>query len=117
MTNVLEAHPSITGVYAANDEMAMGVLAALKSRGLNKKVILVGNDGIKDVLDAITTGDIYATNAESPFYEGVQVADIAAKIVNKQTIPAKTTLEGRLVNKSNIATYWKYLNKIGDPTD
>jgi len=117
MTNLLEAHPGIKGVYASNDEMAMGVLAALKAKGLNKKVILIGNDGIKDALNAITSGDIYATIAESPYYEGVQVADIAEKIISKKVIPAETTLEGRMVNKSNIADYWKYLNKIGDPTD
>ena len=117
MTNVLQANPDITGVYAANDEMAMGVLAALKSRNLNKKVVLVGNDGIKDVLDAITSGDIYATNAESPFYEGVQVADIAGKILTNKSTPPKTTLEGQLVDKTNISDYWSYLTKMGDPND
>ncbi len=83
MTNVLQAHPDIKGVYAANDEMAMGVLSALKASNLNKKVILVGNDGIKDVLDAITAGDMYATHAESPFYEGSEVAKIASDIIVK----------------------------------
>lgn len=117
MTNILQAHPDINGVYAANDEMAMGVLAALKARGLNKKVIVVGNDGIKDVLDAISSGDIYATNAESPFYEGVQVADIAGDILSKKNVPPATTLEGKLVAKANIADYWNYLKSIGDPND
>jgi ribose transport system substrate-binding protein len=117
MTNVLQAHPDIVGVYAANDEMAMGVLSALKARSLNQKVVLVGNDGIKDVLDAITAGDIYATNAESPFNEGVKVADIANDILNKKSVPAETTLEGQLVDKTNITDYWNYLKNIGDPND
>jgi ribose transport system substrate-binding protein len=117
MTNVLQAHPDINGVYAANDEMAMGVLAALKAGGKAGKVVLVGNDGIKDSLDAITSGDMYATNAESPFEEGIKVADIAGDILKGKSVPGATTLEGQLVTKSNASQYWNFLKSIGDPND
>lgn len=117
MTNVLQAHPDLNGIYAANDEMAMGVLAALKAGGLTGKVQVVGNDGIKDALDAISAGTLAASNAESPFYEGVKVADIANSIIKGETIPPATTLEGQLVNKDNAAKYWDYLKSIGDPQD
>ena len=117
MTNILQAHPNINGVYAANDEMAMGVLAALKAAGKEGKVVLVGNDGIKDALDAITTGTMYATNAESPFAEGVKVADIAGDILNGTSVPNAATLEGQLVTKANVNQYWAYLKSIGDPND
>jgi ribose transport system substrate-binding protein len=70
MTNVLQAHPDVNGVYAANDEMAMGVLAALKAANLATKVTLVGNDGIADSLAAVAAGEMYATNAESPYAPG-----------------------------------------------
>lgn len=117
MTNVLQAHPDINGIYAANDEMAMGVLAALKARGLEGKIVVVGNDGIKDALDAITGGTLYGSNAESPFYEGVKVADIAGNILKGQSVSPATTLEGQLVTKANVAKYWDYLKSIGDPQD
>ncbi len=117
MTNILQAHPDINGVYAANDEMAMGVLAALKAAGKAGKVVLVGNDGIKDSLDAIASGDMYATNAESPFEEGIKVAEIAGDIINGKSVPAATTLEGQLVTKSNLSQYWNFLKSIGDPND
>jgi ribose transport system substrate-binding protein len=117
MTNLLQANPDVNGVYAANDEMAMGVLSALKARNLNGKVMLVGNDGIKDALDAVTAGDMYATFAESPFNEGVQVADIAGNILNGKNPPPQTILEGQLVDKTNVAQYWDYLKSIGDPQD
>jgi ribose transport system substrate-binding protein len=117
MTNILQAHPDINGVYAANDEMAMGVLSALKARGKAGQVVLVGNDGIKDALDAISSGDMYASNAESPFAEGAKVADIAGNILKGTSIPPATTLEGKLVNKGNVSQYWDYLKGIGDPND
>lgn len=117
MTNVLQAHPNIDGVYAANDEMAMGVLAALKSRNLAGKVTLVGNDGISDALAAIASGQMYATNAESPYALGQQVADLATSITNGQQVPSDKKLEGELVTKSNVKQYAQHLIAIGDSAD
>lgn len=117
MTNILQAHPDIQGVYAANDEMAMGVLAALKARNLAGKVVLVGNDGISDALAAIASGDMYATNAESPFALGKQVADLATAVMAGQTVDANTKLEGQLVTKDNVKAYAQHLVQIGDSAD
>jgi ribose transport system substrate-binding protein len=117
MTNILQAHPDINGVYAANDEMAMGVLAALKSRSLAGKVVLVGNDGISDALAAIADGQMYATNAESPYALGQKVSDLAASILTGKAVDKNTTLEGQLVTKDNVKTYAQHLVSIGDSAD
>ena len=118
MTNVLQANPDIVGVYAANDEMAMGVLAALKARSLAGKVVLVGNDGISDALAAIESGDMYATNAESPYALGQQVVDIALTVVAGQKVSSNDeTLEGELVTKANVKQYAQHLVQIGDGAD
>lgn len=115
MTNVLQAHPDINGVYAANDEMAMGVLAALKAAKLTDKVTLVGNDGIDDALNAINKGEMAATNAESPFYEGMKVAEIAGNIIDGKSVSQETTLKGTVVTKDTISDYQNYLKGLGVP--
>lgn len=117
MTNVLQAHPNINGVYAANDEMAMGVLAALKARNLENKVTLVGNDGISDALSAIASGEMYATNAESPYALGQQVSDLATAITKGKQVAKDKKLEGELVTKANVEQYAKHLMAIGDSAD
>ncbi|MEU6578095.1 substrate-binding domain-containing protein [Streptomyces sp. NPDC046805] len=117
MTNILQAHPNIDGVYAANDEMAMGALAALKSRHLAGKVRLVGNDGIADALAAIQAGTMYATNAESPYALGQKVAGLAGNVLDGKKVSAEETLQGKLVTKSNVKEYAKYLVGIGDSAD
>jgi DNA-binding LacI/PurR family transcriptional regulator len=45
-TELLDRHPDMTAIYAANDSMALGALAALKERGLSAPgdVSLVGYD-------------------------------------------------------------------------
>ena len=117
MTNILQANPGIQGVYAANDEMAMGVLAALKSRNLAGKVVLVGNDGISDALAAIDAGEMYATNAESPFALGQQVTDLAANVMGGTSVEAEKKLEGQLVTKADVKAYAQHLAEIGDSAD
>jgi ribose transport system substrate-binding protein len=114
MTNVLQAHPDINGVYAANDEMAMGVVSALKARGLSGTVKVVGNDGIADALAAIKAGTMYATNAESPFVLGKQVVTIAAKVAKGEQVDKHTVLQGRLVTAKDITDLCTFLTGEGD---
>ncbi|MFJ6904530.1 substrate-binding domain-containing protein [Streptomyces griseoluteus] len=117
MTNILQAHPDIDGVYAANDEMAMGALAALKSRGLAGKVKLVGNDGIADALAAVRAGTMYATNAESPYALGQKVVSLTGDVLDGKKVAGEEVLQGRLVTKSTVKSYADYLVGIGDSAD
>ncbi|MEV0200404.1 substrate-binding domain-containing protein [Nonomuraea sp. NPDC050691] len=114
MTNVLQANPDIDGVYAANDEMAMGVLSALKARNLVGKVKVVGNDGIADALAAVAAGEMYATNAESPFALGQKVVSLAGDVLGGKQVQADETLQGKLVAKDNVKEYADYLAGLGD---
>ena len=45
----------IKGIWAANDDMGVGALEALRAEGLAGKVPIVGVDGIKSAVDAVRT--------------------------------------------------------------
>jgi ribose transport system substrate-binding protein len=53
---LLAAHPDIDGIWSANDNMAVGAIAALKEAGLAGKVKVTGNDGIPEAFDSIEAG-------------------------------------------------------------
>ncbi len=114
MTNILQSHHDIVGVYAANDEMAMGVIAALKAAGLSGKVKVVGNDGIADAVKAIKDGSLYATNAESPFALGSEVMGLAGQVANGQKVEKNKVLEGSLVKAADVKAYCAKLATLGD---
>jgi len=114
MTNVLQSHRDIVGVYAANDEMAMGVIAALKAAGLSGKVKVVGNDGIADAVKAIKDGSLYATNAESPFALGSEVMGLAGQVAGGQKVEKNKVLEGFLVKSADVTSYCAKLAALGD---
>lgn len=63
-TNILNRHPDVKAIYAANDTMALGALRAVENLGLD--VIVVGTDGIPEAIDAVKEGRLAATIAQDP---------------------------------------------------
>jgi erythritol transport system substrate-binding protein len=61
MQTILQSNKNIQGVISGNDTMALGIEAALKAAGLDKKVTVVGFDGSPDVIASIKAGGIKAT--------------------------------------------------------
>src|SRR3954452_11978804 len=65
---LLQSHPDATAIYAHNDEMAIGAIAAIKAIGKvpGKDIQVVSIDGEKDGLKAVQAGDLYATGECTP---------------------------------------------------
>ena len=66
---LLAAHPDVDGVWSANDNMAIGIVAALKEAGLAGKVKTIGTDGIPDAFDAIAAGTMASTEFMDSRYQ------------------------------------------------
>ena len=60
---LLQANGSATALYAHNDEMAVGAIAAIEAAGKTpgKDIIIVSIDGTRDALQAIIAGKMGAT--------------------------------------------------------
>src|SRR5260363_428506 len=96
-TNLMQAHSKATGIFAENDEMAIGAISALGSKaGQSAKV--VGFDGTADGIKAVKAGTMGATIAQQPALLGKTAVDQAADILaGKQvskTTPIKVVLVG-----------------------
>ena len=81
MENLLTAQPEVQGVFAQNDEMALGALRAIQAAG-KKDLVLVGFDGTDDGVKAVKGGKMAATIAQQPEKIGeigVQTADKVLK--------------------------------------
>lgn len=59
--NILSANPDIEGVMAANDSMALGVLAALEGAGKLGDIKVVGFDNLPEVKSYLDSGALLAT--------------------------------------------------------
>lgn len=69
-TNILQQHPDLIGFYANNDGMALGIVEAVKSAGLQGKVAVFGTDGISDAYKSIKAGELTGTVDSFPVLTG-----------------------------------------------
>ncbi|MBQ9935190.1 MAG: D-ribose ABC transporter substrate-binding protein [Lachnospiraceae bacterium] len=99
MENMLQANPDIQGVFAANDEMALGALEAIS--GANKDVVVVGFDATDDAIAAIKAGRMDATIAQQPDLIGSTSIEYAVKLINGESIPASVPVEVTLITIDN----------------
>ncbi|AQZ63342.1 unnamed protein product [[Actinomadura] parvosata subsp. kistnae] len=85
-----------------------------KPSGGKGKVKVLGNDGIADALAAVAAGEMYATNAESPFALGQKVMSLAGDVLGGKQVQPDETLRGELVTKNNVKEYADHLTSLGD---
>jgi ribose transport system substrate-binding protein len=88
MENILQGTKDIQGVFAQNDEMALGAQRAIEAAAL-KNVVIVGFDATPDALAAVKAGRLAATVQQKPEVIGKVGVDTA-----------KLLIEGKLVDRN-----------------
>ena len=102
METLLQAHPDATAVYAHNDEMAIGAIAALEAAGRKpgKDITIVSIDGEKDALQAIIDGKMGATVECNPRF-GPKAFASAIAYANGEKIEPRVTNKDNFYDSSN----------------
>lgn len=79
--SILVAFPEINGIWAANDNMGLGALEALRSEGKAGEVLVTGIDGVEEMFEAIRKGESACTvYNDSKYQAGIGLAiSLAAK--------------------------------------
>lgn len=103
---LLQANPETNAIYAHNDEMAIGAIAALEAAGKapGTDVILVSIDGTKDATQAIIDGKLGATVECNPKF-GPKAFDTMLAYARGEQIPAKIINPDRFFDASNAKDY------------
>ncbi|NNM75281.1 sugar ABC transporter substrate-binding protein [Enterovirga aerilata] len=103
MTKLLAEHPQIDGVIAANDSMAIGVLAALDRAG--RKAQVVGLNGTMEAARAIDEGRMLASEDYSGLVLGCLTAEAAIRHLRGQPVPKEIMLPVRIIDRANVAEW------------
>jgi ABC-type sugar transport system substrate-binding protein len=112
--NWLAKYDNIDGIWSACDDMAVGVVQALKAKGLNGKIPVTGVDGTSAAIALVGSGDLCCTIANNGWMQGgygVAYA-YAAKtgVIDTATMDLKHRMfytNGFLVTKDTLAEYNK----------
>ena len=98
--DLLQANPEIDGIYAMNDEMGMGVLAALRAAGREEGIVMVSVDGQADLVCEIKKGS--AAKA-SVFWESdmTSVVDAALAVAEGAVVDPHIWYQPPLITQEN----------------
>ncbi|WP_137845378.1 sugar ABC transporter substrate-binding protein [Microbacterium sp. 2FI] len=101
--NVLTANEDLQGVFAQNDDMALGVASAAETAG-RSGLSIVTIDGFPAVYDAIEKGQVSGTMSQQPYNMGRLAVEnaISAMGGDGSEIPKEQIQESILVTKDNL---------------
>jgi ribose transport system substrate-binding protein len=101
--DILTQHPDLAGLFASNDEMALGAVEALRAANLLDQVIVVGYDANPDAREAVLAGDLEATIAQNPVNMGYLGVESLIKLINGETLEPTIDTGVELITAENAA--------------
>jgi ribose transport system substrate-binding protein len=116
MENILQGQKKIDAVYTHDDDMAQGVVQAIRNSGRDKEMFLTGVGGSSDAMKQIKAGGLYrATFLYNPNMAATAV-NMARLIALGQgfpelvppEVPRQVIVPAATVTKDNVAKYEKY---------
>ncbi|MGA8658892.1 MAG: substrate-binding domain-containing protein [Chthoniobacterales bacterium] len=108
-TKMLTDYPNLKAIFAANDDMALGVVNAVQAAGASGKVLVVGVDATPDALEAVKQGLLAGTVAQYPDAMAYVAVETMIKKLNGETVPEKIDSPIKLITKSNLSDARKVL--------
>ena len=101
--NLLQAHPDVVGIMAANDAMAIGALDAMEEAGVKAKV--VGINATKEAVDAIKAGRMLASGDYNGFLQGCLAMEAAVRHLRGQPVVKEFIMKPVVVDLTNYQPY------------
>jgi galactofuranose transport system substrate-binding protein len=104
MEQIIQAQPDINGVYAENDEMALGALVALRSAGKKPgtDIHVVSIDGTRNAVQKLTDGELYAVVESNPRFGPLAFSTLRS-FLGGQPVPQTVVISDKLYGKDNAA--------------
>jgi ABC-type sugar transport system substrate-binding protein len=104
--NLLQAHPDLDGIFAANDEMALGALEAVAASRRLERVRVIGFDAIPDALANIASGRLLGSVAQFPGEMGrLGVRYAVALLREGKAPPAEILTRVEMIDRSNVGAF------------
>lgn len=100
--NILQANPDITGLFAANDMMALGAVKAIEDMGKSSQITVIGFDATDDAKSAIKDGKMLGSIAQSPDKMGEIALETAKTYLETGSCEAEVPVDVTMLSKDDI---------------
>jgi len=102
MEGILSRHPDLNGVFAANDNMALGAIQAIETAGKAGRIVVVGYDNLKAAQDAIRAGKMHGTIEQHPDRMGYKAVEVAVDLLNGKDVPKEVPTPTDLITAETV---------------
>jgi ribose transport system substrate-binding protein len=103
--DILAGNPDLAGIFASNDNMALGAVESARAQNLLDQLTIVGFDANPNAAAAIIAGDMEATIAQAPSNMGKFGVESLIKLINGETLDPVIDTGTELVTAENAANY------------
>lgn len=100
--DILTAHHNLAGIFGANEASALGIMQAIKNRGLAGKVKVVGFDASDNEIQALRDGLVQALIVQDPFKMGYLGVRYAVDAVHGKVVPKRVDTGVYVVTRENL---------------
>ncbi|MEY8751840.1 ribose ABC transporter substrate-binding protein RbsB [Alkalicoccobacillus gibsonii] len=97
MENILQGNSDIEGVFAHNDEMALGALEAIEAAG--EDIVIIGFDATTDAVEAVGDERMAGTVAQQPTVIGYEALEAANSVLNGEDVEDFIPVDLELIKK------------------
>lgn len=103
-SDILTANPDLNGFFASNESSTVGVVQAIKQKGLAGKVVLVGFDSSPNLIDDLRAGAIDSLVLQNPYKMGYEAVKSMVAKLDGETPPRIVDTGVELLTIENIDT-------------
>jgi ribose transport system substrate-binding protein len=103
-TDILTANSDLNGFFASNESSTVGVVQAIKQKGLSGKIVLVGFDSSPNLIDDLKAGAIDSLVLQNPYKMGYEAVKSMVMKLNGQTPERKVDTGVKLLTRENLDT-------------
>lgn len=104
--DALQSNPELSIIFAANDDMALGAVEAVRGADLDlEDFFIVGVDGTGDAIESIIAGELDATMAQGAYEMGYQSIEEAIRVIEGEEVETEIPIDTTLVNQDNAEDF------------
>jgi ribose transport system substrate-binding protein len=100
--DVLVANPDLAAIYAANDDVALGVAQAVNAVGRKGKTLVTGMNGVPPALRAVKEENLAMTVELNPAEWGKLGIDVLATFLKGDKVEPRVFIKHIIIDESNV---------------
>jgi ribose transport system substrate-binding protein len=101
-TNMLTAHSDITGLFCANDMMALGAIRAIEAADKQGQILVAGYDNLEAAQEKLKSGALLCTIEQHPDLMGAYGVRCAVALLEGKEIPPEIAVPTDLVTQEML---------------